>query len=151
MARQTMQRLTSLIEESESGCLLYTGKLEQHNGYGRIMVDYHVYPVHRLFYLLFVGPIPDGYQIDHLCHDDDCPGGLCDHRRCVNPDHLKAVTPAENTLRTNAVSGVNSRKTHCPREHPYSHVNKDGKRCCRICQREQGRKSDKKRRSRVRP
>mgnify|MGYP000641429375 CR=1 FL=1 len=45
---------------------------------------------HRAAYLLAVGPIPDGYVIDHLCRN----------RGCVNPAHLEPVTPQMNTLRS---------------------------------------------------
>lgn len=44
---------------------------------------------HRLSYELFVGPIPDGYELDHLCRN----------RGCVNPAHLEAVTHRVNVLR----------------------------------------------------
>jgi hypothetical protein len=46
---------------------------------------------HRLVYELVRGPIPAGQHIDHLC-------GV---RRCVNPDHLEAVTQAINNQRAN--------------------------------------------------
>ena len=44
---------------------------------------------HRVSYELLVGPIPEGYQVDHLCLV----------KRCVNPTHLEAVTPSENMRR----------------------------------------------------
>lgn len=38
---------------------------------------------------MFVGPIPEGLHLDHLCRV----------RRCVNPAHLEPVTQAENNYR----------------------------------------------------
>lgn len=56
---------------------------------------------HRAAHELWIGAIPDGYTVDHLCHNDDllCVGGRCPHRRCVEPSHLEAVTSAENNRR----------------------------------------------------
>jgi hypothetical protein len=44
---------------------------------------------HRLFYEAFIGPIPEGLELDHLCRN----------RACVRPDHLEPVTRRENLLR----------------------------------------------------
>lgn len=46
---------------------------------------------HRYYYEKYKGKIPDGLQIDHLCRNP----------RCVNPNHLEAVTNAVNTRRGN--------------------------------------------------
>lgn len=58
-------------------------------GYGRVKRDGKTHQAHRMLYEQMVGPIPEGLFLDHLC-------GV---RRCVNPDHLEPVSPAENTRR----------------------------------------------------
>jgi hypothetical protein len=50
--------------------------------------DAQVY-AHRWIYEQLIGPIPAGYEVDHVCKV-----GMC-----VNPDHLEAVEPAENQRR----------------------------------------------------
>jgi HNH endonuclease len=121
-------------------CWLWTGKAEA-RGHGQIMLNYHHQGTHRVAYELVVGPIPEGYDLDHLCHNDSgCPGGnSCPHRRCVNPAHLQPVTPKENILRGAGLAAQNARKTHCPRGHEYSaentRISRSGKRTCRTCER----------------
>ena len=50
----------------ESPCWLWTAHTIP-NGYGRIRNKGPQRLVHRVSYELFVGPIPEGLQIDHLC------------------------------------------------------------------------------------
>lgn len=109
------QELWRLIDKS-SGCWIFTGSIRR-DGYGTIRYDGRSRPVHRVVYELLVAPIPDGLQLDHLCHtnDESCDGGVeCPHRACVNPDHLEPVTHRENIRR-----GVKSRRTTCPQGHRY--------------------------------
>lgn len=73
---------------------------------------------HRIAYEAFVGRIPKGKEIDHLCGN----------RGCVNPWHLEAVAHIENIRR-----GRNARKTHCLRGHLLPPPNRWGHRNCQPC------------------
>lgn len=73
----------------ENGCWIWQWSI---NPFGYGIIPYKVSGsrfAHRAFYLIHKGPIPKNLQIDHLC-------GV---RRCVNPFHLEAVTPAQNIQR----------------------------------------------------
>ena len=99
-------------------------------GYGAIRVGGHGSKwvgAHRVMYELFRGKIPDGLTIDHLCRNT----------RCVNPDHLEAVTMRVNVLRGFSPWAKNARKTHCLRGHELLgenlYLNPAGSRVCRTC------------------
>lgn len=88
----------------------------------------HMTYAHRVSYEAFVGPIPAGLQIDHLCNN----------KACVKPSHLKPVTGRENVLRSEtAPTAVNAAKTECIHGHLFDEVNtyvdKRGRRHCRAC------------------
>lgn len=116
-----------------TGCWEWQGFCDPGGGYGRIAWQSRKYVVHRLVYTLLAGPIPDGLQLDHV------KARGCVSRSCCWPGHLEPVTNAENQRRGNGVSGIASRKTHCPQGHPYNEQNtirtSKGHRTCRICRR----------------
>lgn len=83
--KPTLAQLLESGIESRNGCWVWGGALST-EGYGKIGSRLYA---HRVAHEVYIGPIPDGYQVDHLCNV----------RRCVNPAHLEAVTQQENLRR----------------------------------------------------
>lgn len=128
-------------------CWLWTAGTSQ-EGYGQCRFG-KMCAAHRVAYVLLVGPIPEGLQLDHVCHNIDlsCAGGpTCPHRRCVNPAHLEPVTGLVNYYR----GRTSPNKTHCPQGHPYAgdNLHMDGnERVCLTCRRAAGRRHLAKKRA----
>lgn len=101
----------------ETGCWEWQGSFFAGKAYGFLGVNGRPRYAHRVSYELHVGPIPDGLHIDHLCNVP----------RCVNPEHLEAVTREENRRRQH------ERQTHCKHGHPLFGTNLVLVRRCRIC------------------
>ena len=103
-------------------------------GYNLLTVSGKRWYAHRLAYFLFKGEIPNGKEIDHVCHNVDpmCPGGsVCKHRKCVNPDHLEAVTKKTNILRGKSPPAINNRRILCKNGHDLGE-----RRSCQVCRNE---------------
>jgi hypothetical protein len=84
-------RFLTRIDKS-SGCWLWTAHVSPTTGYVQFRIGGRAGKMvlaHRWAYEHFVGPIPAGLQLDHLCRI----------RHCVNPVHLEPVTAAENRRR----------------------------------------------------
>lgn len=109
-------------------CWLFACELSP-QGYGVVPAYNRKKFVHRVMYEEYIGDIPEGFQIDHLCRV----------RSCVNPEHLEAVTPRVNVLRSSGIAAVNARKTHCIRGHEFTPQNtylygkEKSKRACKAC------------------
>ena len=131
---QLPQRVLSKLKLSSSGCWLWTSNIIN-SGYGTLTTgsrrdcSRRTELIHRFVYEQLVGKIPPGMQIDHIC----------EIKHCVNPKHLRLVTHRFNTLRSDTISGLNSRKTHCPRGHSYDLIKNNGQRSCSICHRNEER------------
>jgi len=115
-------------KDPETGCWLWAAGLNR-DGYGQFAPAGFTMLAHRWAYTHFVGPIPDGLTIDHLCRV----------RNCVNPKHMEPVTQRENTLRGETYRAGMVSRTECPAGHPYNaentHWYKSRRRVCRICER----------------
>jgi hypothetical protein len=124
-------RFWSKVEKTSS-CWLWTASTAG-QGYGYFHISgggnrrVRTY-AHRWSYESAKGPIPPGLTIDHLCRV----------LRCVNPDHLEAVTLRENQRRrTGFKRGPYDVGAYCRRGHERTtentYINPHGVRSCRPC------------------
>ena len=83
-----LDRFNARTTRSDQGCWEWSGAKDG-DGYASMHYAGRCYRAHRFAYEQFVGPIPKGLVLDHLCRN----------RGCVRPDHLEPVTNAENIRR----------------------------------------------------
>ena len=122
--RPIIDRLLERIEPQTNGCWLWMGATVRStpkagDGYGTISLGGRggrKVVVHRVTYEYFIGPIPEGLELDHLCKT----------ARCANPLHLEPVSREENMAR--------NRNTHCRYGHPID-ATPWGTRRCLTCSR----------------
>lgn len=136
MKRNTIGSLLSKVEIWQGiDCWLWPGLLTK-GGYAVVSYQGKMQCLHRIIYSYFKGPIPEGYELDHICRI----------RHCCYPEHLEPVTRQENQRRgkgtapgTVAAAAKARAETHCRQGHEFTpentRVNSIGRRRCRTCER----------------
>lgn len=124
VSKKIAYRFLSYIKE-EYDCWVWQGARKHPPGlpYGFFAYDGKSRLVHRIIFVWANGEIPAGTEINHLCNNPPC----------CNPDHLEAVSRHENLMKSTGITAQNARKTHCPKGHPYSGINSQNRRICKIC------------------
>lgn len=128
LSAAAIERFWSKVDRTDS-CWLWQGGKSK--GYGMFTVRIGgrsvTYRAHRVAWYLHTGREPA--LLDHACRV----------RSCVNPDHIRPLTNAENVLIGIGPTAINARKTSCASGHEFTPENTrwraDGARQCRACTR----------------
>lgn len=114
-------RYATCLVDMTTGCRLWQGSMDSH-GYGKFSGR----GAHRKSYEHNVGPIPEGMTVDHICFN----------RRCVEPTHLRLLTPLANA-RNHKDRPVLLPENECANGHEYTaentYIRPYGRRDCRAC------------------
>ena len=138
------KRFYKYVEKTDS-CWNWTGSKDA-RGYGQFGVNCgevrRTVRSHRFSFKHHYKSMRAGFVLDHICKNT----------LCVNPDHLREVTPSVNNYEnSNSLAGTYHKRLSCFKGHTYTdgsykHYPSQGKnnRFCLICQKERNDKKGKK-------
>ena len=125
----SLQRFTEKILNRDDGCWQFISCIGK-NGYARFKLNKKLRLAHRVSYEHFVGEIPKGCHLHHIC----------ERKACVNPEHLIPVSPRQHIvhLSPNAPAYKRHRQTVCSRGHQLREnvYWNNGSRTCKTCKHE---------------
>lgn len=80
-----------IFRRTSTGCVIPTSHKLNPDGYFRKCIDGKLTMYHRYVWEVFHGPIPSGYEVDHICRN----------RACCNPNHLQLLDRTSHLVKTN--------------------------------------------------
>lgn len=120
-------RFWALVSKSNEGCWSWVG-VKDRKGYGMFYAGAN-FRAHRYSLIISGVNLPKGMVVDHICRNTSC----------VNPSHLRVVTPRQNVIEnSNSNAAKNHKKTHCKHGHEFSVQNtgiSSKGRYCKECNR----------------